>query len=160
MNGMPANNPIACVIIRPEGRVRTNRSASAPPVITPITEAICRNAVLLNPAIESVSENLRNRNDGSQVRNTAATKFAPTNTAISTGAIGCWNTSAMARHAEPPLACATASSNAAALRLAQQPQQHQRQRDSAPAENVEARPPVVMLPEDTRQDVAPAIVPA
>src|ERR1035437_6584518 len=91
--GTPANNPTACVHMRPRPSLRTQPSATIPPVSTPSTDAACRYAVALKPAIVKLMWKVRVKYEGSHVRNTMATKFAPMNTAISATAMGLRNTS-------------------------------------------------------------------
>src|SRR5947207_10441354 len=74
-NGVPAISASAWTRVLPVGCRRAARSANTPPERTPMTEAICRYAVPLNPAIARLMWNFRLRNDGIQVRNIAATKF-------------------------------------------------------------------------------------
>jgi len=57
--------------------------------MTPQTEAICKYAVPFNPAIDKLMPNLRNRNDGIQVRKITATKFAPTKTLMRIATMRC-----------------------------------------------------------------------
>src|ERR1035437_6745640 len=95
-NGTPANTRTACFHMRPRRSFRTQPSATIPPVRTPSTDAACRYAVALKPAIVKLMWKVRVRYEGRHVRNTMDTKLAQMKTAISATAMGLRNTSSHA----------------------------------------------------------------